>query len=175
MKTIVVPILLVAGLAACGQKDSSGSDSAAPSEADASPASEPQGAGRDLASVDVCELIPANAVASAVGGQIDGPAEATDPGFDGKGCRYRYRLADGRTGATEISLHPPSEFDFWRTTQSFPLTDLDGIGDGAYWGKRTGETNLFVLARGDVTVRIRAISQELEQAQAIAGAVLEHL
>lgn len=175
MKATFLPLVVLATLAACGREGATGSDTAAQTESEAPEASDPQGAGRDLASVDVCDLIPEQAVASAVGAQIEGPAEETDPGFDGKACRYQYRLADGRIGVTEISLHPQSEFDFWRTTQSFPLTDLAGVGDSAYWGERTGETNLFVLARGDVTVRIRAVSQELEQAQAIAAAVLEHL
>lgn len=175
MKATFLPLAVLATLAACGREDATGSDSAPQTESEAPAAVDQQDAGRDLASVDVCDLMPAQAVASAVGAQNEGPAEETDPGFDGKACRYQYRLADGRIGVTEISLHPPSEFDFWRTTQSFPLTDLDGLGDGAYWGKRTGETNLFVLAAGDVTVRIRAMSQELEQARAIATAVLEHL
>lgn len=152
-----------------------------PGAADAEPAQDPapalaaESAGRDLAAVDVCDLIPADAVAAAVGAESSAAPTATDPGFDGKGCRYEYRPGGGMRHHTEISLHPPAEFDFWRTMQSFKLQDLPGLGDGAYWGKRTGQTDLYVLKSNDVSVHIQARSQELEQAQAIAKAVLERL
>lgn len=174
MRYILLSLSAAALLAACG-KDSAPSD-AASDAADATEEflAEAEGPGRDLSAVDVCALVPAEAIATATGGTVDGNVSATEPGFDGKGCRYEVRIA-GLRKSPEISLHPPATCDLWRDIQSFPLEDISGIGDRAFWGKRTDQVDLYVKKSGDVCLHVQAHGQDLPQAQAIAEAVLGRL
>jgi hypothetical protein len=166
--------LLIACLAACSRGEEANAPAPEEPQQDASPVEE--GPGRDLSAVNVCELIPPEAVAAAVEAESAGPPEPTDPGFDGKGCRYQYRSGVGGISRyTEISLHPPDDYRFQRSMETFEKTDLPGLGDAAFWGERSGQTDLYVLKQGDVSVHVQARSQQLEQAQAIAAAVLERL
>ena len=174
MRNILLSLSVLSLLGACGGKETA-EDTTAPAASDEPAAAEvEEGPGRDLSAVDVCALIPADAVAGAAGSTPEGAATPTEPGFDGKGCRYEYRVG-GLRQSTEVSLHPPGTCNFWRDMQSFKLTDLSGIGDRAFWGQRTGQTDFYVLKSGDVCVHVQARGQELEQAQAIAEAVLGRL
>lgn len=122
----------------------------------------------------MCELVPAKAIAAAVGGEPGDAPVVTDPGFEGKGCRYHYRV--GGSGLyTEVSLHPPSDFAFRRNMATFKIADVSSIGDAAFSGERSGQTDLYVLKRGDLSMHVQARGQNLEQAQAVARAVLERL
>lgn len=175
MKRIVMllfPILLAGG---CSEREATQPAPAATAESTLSD-SESAGSGRDLSALNVCEAVPADAIAAAVNAQVAGPAEVTDPGFDGKGCRYQYRAGvGGNTRYTEVSVHPPQNFDFQRSMQPFKKTDLPGLGDAAFWGSRSGQTDLYALKNGDISLHVQARGQKVEQAQAIARTVLERL
>lgn len=173
MRYVLLSISAVALLSACGQESTPGDAQPDATEATEEAVAE-EGPGRDLSAVDVCSLVPAEAVAEAAGATVEGPAAATDPGFDGKGCEYQLRIG-GLLRSPEISLHPPATCDFWRDVQTFKLEDLSGLGDRAFWGKRTDQTDLYVLVSNDVCVHVQAHGQELPQARAIAEAVLGRL
>jgi hypothetical protein len=129
-------------------------------------------AGRDLSTVDVCTLIPAEAVATAMG---EKPATAPanyDPGFEGKGCRYK----SGRRYA-EVSLLPPGEFDFKRgMTPKERVHPLEGLGDAAYWEDDVDRMELYVLKSGDATIWIRfqdrGNATQVDEARRLGEAVL---
>lgn len=173
MRYVLLPLWVAALLGGCGQEPGPGDTLPEVPAATGETVAE-QGPGRDLGAVDVCALVPAEAVAAAAGATVEGPAAATDPGYDGKGCEYQLRIG-GLRKSPEISLHPPGTCDFWRDMQTFELEDLPGLGDRAFWGKRTDQTDLFVLRSNDVCVHVQAHGQELPQAQAIAEVVLGRL
>jgi hypothetical protein len=177
MQKVILPLVMFSLFAACGRGDNRQSPAAESAALEtASNEEAASGPGRDLSMVNVCELVPADAVAAAVTAQTAGPPEPTDPGFDGKGCRYQYKGGGGGiTQYTEVSLHPPDDYDFQRSMQSFEKIDLQGLGDAAFWGKRSGQTDLYALKKGDVSLHVQARGQELEQAQAIARTVLDRL
>lgn len=174
VKTLYASVLLIPCLAAC----SGGEEANTPAPEDPQPEASlvEHGPGRDLTALNVCELIPPEIVAAAAKAETAGSPVPTDPGFDGKGCRYQYRSGVGGISSyTEVSLHPPDDYRFQRDMQTFEKTDLPGLGDAAFWGERSGQTDLYVLKQGDVSVHVQVRSQVLEEAQAIAAAVLEHL
>jgi len=132
-------------------------------------------ASRDLSAVDVCTLIPADAVAQAMDEKPAATPTNYDPGFEGKGCRYR----SGRRYA-EVSLLPPDHFRFRRSmTPKERMQPLDGLGDGAYWEDRTDRMDLYVLKNGDATIWVRfqdrGKATQVGEARRLGEAVLASL
>ena len=175
-KPLAPMLMLALGSWGCG--GGGGASKAAPADTgaagEASQESETP-AGRDLSTVDVCSLIPAEAVATAMG---EKPATAPtnyDPGFEGKGCRYK----SGQRYA-EVSLLPPDHFRFMRNmTPKERLHPLEGLGDGAYWEDRSDRMELYALKNGDATIWIqfqdRGKSTQVDEARRLGEAVLASL
>ena len=132
-------------------------------------------AGRDLSAVDVCTLVPAEAVATAMGEKSSAAPTNYDPGFEGKGCRYK----SGQRYA-EISLLPPGEFEFKRgMTPKERVHPLEGLGDAAYWDDRTDRMDVYVLKGGDATIWVRfqdrGKATQVDEARRLGEAVLASL
>jgi hypothetical protein len=158
-----------------GGEASPRADAAPPAEEEASLTEE---MGRDLATIDVCALVPAVAVAEAAGGTVLAEPTDWDPGLRGKGCRYKTNTK-GFIFYTEIGLVPPDDFDFLRETAQVPTHDVRGLADGAWWMDRTDRTELFVLKRGGVMIWVRSQVRDTENAEPelrpIAEVVLDRL
>jgi hypothetical protein len=171
-------LVLMLGLGSWGCGGGGDASDEAPADADASGEAaqeSPVPAGRDLSSVDVCTLIPAEAVAKGMGEEPAAAPTNYDPGFEGKGCRYR----SGRRYA-EISLLPPGEFDFKRRmTPKERVHPLEGLGDAAYWEDDVDRMELYVLKTGDATIWIRfqdrANATQVDEARRLGEAVLASL
>jgi hypothetical protein len=177
-RSIACLLPLLAALGGCGDAER---QDAAPSEREVSeqPASaDPAAKGRDLAALNVCELVPAEVVATAMGGSPAAAPEDHDPGFDGKGCRYSTR-AGSRTRYAEVGLLPPDQFEFRRRMRSGESHDLAGLGDAAWWQSRSDRTDVNVLKGGDVALWIRfqenAARTREEEARRLGEAVLAEL
>lgn len=141
---------------------------------DSSRPGEPPG-GRDLSTVDVCALVPADAVAAAMGEASSSAPADYDPGFDGKGCRYKSGMR-----YAEVSLLPPDHFEFKRgMTPKEQLHPVEGIGDAAYWQRRSDRMEILVLKDGDATIWVRFQDRgkdtREEDARRLAVAVLARL
>lgn len=172
----VVPTLALVLAAGCaGGESPSRAETALPPAEDAAATAE---ASRDLANVDVCALIPADAVATALGGAVAAEPTGWDPGWEGKGCRYKTR-AGSFSIYTEVGLVPPDDYEFLRQAAQVPTHDVSGLGDGAWWMDRTDRADLYVLRRGDVMVWIRSQIWDEKNTErelrAIAEAVLARL
>jgi hypothetical protein len=174
--SLALVLMLGLGSWGCG----GGGDASDEAPADAGAAGEtaeesPVPAGRDLSSVDVCTLIPAEAVAKGMSEEQAAAPTNYDPGFEGKGCRYR----SGRRYA-EISLLPPGEFEFKRSmTPKERVHPLEGLGDAAYWEDDVDRMELYVLKTGDATIWIRfqdrANATQVDEARRLGEAVLASL
>ena len=132
-------------------------------------------AGRDLSGVDVCALIPAEAVAKAMNEKPAAAPTNYDPGFEGKGCRYKSGMR-----YAEVSLLPPDHFRFKRSmTPKERLHPVDGLGDGAYWEDRSDRMEVYVLKSGDATIWVRfqdrGKATQVDEARRLGEAVLPYL
>jgi hypothetical protein len=178
MSWISLALVLMLGLGswACG----GGGDASEEAPADTGAAGEASQdnetpAGRDLSTMDVCALIPAEAVAKAMGEKPAAAPTGYDPGFEGKGCRYKSGLR-----YAEVSLLPPGEFEFTRgMTPKERVHPLEGLGDAAYWEDRTDRMDLYVLESGDVTIWVRfqdrGKATQVDEARRLGEAVLPYL
>lgn len=170
-------LVLMLGLGSWGCGGSDASDEAPADTGAAGEASQlsETPAGRDLSTVDACTLIPADAVAQAMGEKPATTPTTYDPGFEGKGCRYK----SGRRYA-EISLLPPGEFDFKRgMTPKERVHPLEGLGDAAYWEDDVERMELYVRKDGDATIWIRfqdrGKATRVDEARRLGEAVLPYL
>jgi hypothetical protein len=178
MSRTLLALAMVLGIASWGCSGGSGGGEEAPAgggAAEEEPVQSESAAGRDLSAVDVCALVPAEAVAEAMGEKPAGPSSSYDPGFEGKGCRYK----SGQRYA-EVSLLPPDHFRFRRNmTPADRLQELGGLADGAYWEARSDRTDVYLLRAGDATIWIRfqdrGKATRAEDARKLGEAVLATL
>ena len=119
---------------------------------------------RDLKVLDVCRLVPGDAVAKAVGGAL---AEAR-PFFDKDGtlarCTYVVTLpGSGDTRqAYVIWIYPPADFEELKAFTEGKMTAVPGLGDGAYSFQDPGDGRfkVRVLKRGEVTIEATAVTAD---------------
>lgn len=129
-------------------------------------------AGRDLAALDVCALVPGDAVATALGGTLE---RATGSTHSGSGlatdCAYTVRVGR-RTVVALVFFYPPQHFVAMRQGEVL-LEPVAGVGDEAYWSMAGSMHQLTVLKRGDVTLDARAATQR--DARRLAEVALSRL
>ena len=121
-------------------------------------------ASRDFRKLDVCALAAAADVARAAGGA---PLD-TRPfnAQDGQLARCVYGIepagaAKGTRTAYVIELFPANDFDELRPHVGQPVTEVSGIGDGAY-EYRDPDSNrwrIYVRRHGDVTISVTGPDQ----------------
>jgi hypothetical protein len=174
--SLLLVLMLGLGPSGCNQGGGAAEDAVAGggTAAEEPPAGETQ-AGRDLSAADVCALVPAQAVATAMGEQPTAAPVHYDPGFEGTGCRYK----SGRRYA-EISLLPPAHFEFMRRmTPKERVHPVSDLGNAAYWEDHTGRMELYVLRSGDATLWIRfqdrGKATQVDEARRLGEAVLASL
>jgi hypothetical protein len=146
---------------------SAGEDAAASPAASPAPARS-EAAGRDLATVDVCLLLPGADVAKAFGGSLkrtsgNSTAVASD-------CTYTILTRTPKTFL--VYLYPPDHFAMLKE-MSDKAEPVSGLGDGAFVEQDSGWYELKVLKKGDVTIDTRG--DTLEEARKLAELVLARL
>jgi hypothetical protein len=116
---------------------------------------------RDLKALDVCQAVPGEAVAKAVGGQF---AEARP--FAAKDstlarCTYQVTLPGAGSGARKayvVWVYPAADFESLRKFTAGRISEVPGLGDGAHAFQDSGDGRfkIRVLKRGDVTIEATA-------------------
>ena len=128
-------------------------------------------ANRDYATLNVCEVVPSEAIAPALGGTL---AEAR-PFGDKSFSRCTYFIVP--SGASQgmgyvVYLQPADDFEGLKQYIEDPITPISGLGDAAYIFHDSGDGRfkIHVLKRGDVM--IAASGDSAAAARKIADAVV---
>jgi hypothetical protein len=134
--------------------------------------------GRNLSGVNVCQMVPGEAVAKAVGGTLAEarPIVAKDSTLPR--CVYQVVVPQGAATARRayvIWAYPPGDFQSLRRYTEGKVSDVPGLGDGAYAFKDPGDGRfkIRVLKSGDVT--IEATADTADAARRVAEAALASL
>ena len=167
MKTAILIPIAAAALSAYAE----GSGETSPKHSEGGSASVRAQASRDYTKFNVCEAVPGDAIARAMGGRI----VTTRPTFDKNWSRCLYMVttpgSDRQRGYT-VWLAPPPDFEDMKPYIEEPITPVAGLGDGAYIyrDKGDGRFKIYVLMRGQQT--ISTTGETAESARKVAEAVL---
>lgn len=171
MRTLTA-LLLVAALGgpACKTEQSRTPETAAPSS---SPAAS---SGRSLATLDLCKLVPGDAVTTALGGKLAAPTNGAS-GEGGANCWYTIE-PPGATGTVEayiVYAFPPGYFEMMKGVQEGPVEAISGLGDDALLIPASSDPmhDLMVLKRGDLTLEIKG--EDRQRLRKLAELVLSRL
>lgn len=131
---------------------------------------------RDLNKVDVCQLVPGEAIARALGGKLvqTRPFNPKDGTFSR--CTYFIVPAGSNERAGySIWVYPAGDFEELKQYSEDKMTPLTGLGDGAYIFRDSGDAffKLRVLKRGDLS--FEAIADTAEKARKVAEAAVASL
>lgn len=142
---------------------------------DLPPASETQAIQqpRDWTTVNVCQLVPGEAVARAVAGTLTEARPFQDKIISR--CTYLVTLANGKPAGYVVWMQPETNFEELKKYTESPLTPVAGLGDGAYIFQDKGDSRfkLRVLKRGDLM--FEATGDSAESARKVADVVVAHL
>jgi hypothetical protein len=129
---------------------------------------------RDYATFNVCQAVPGDTIARALGGRL----VQTRPSYDKSFSRCTYFIVppgkDTQLGYV-VWVQPPEDFEELKKHIEEPRTALTGLGDGAYMFRDKGDDRfkINVLKRGDLMFQATADSPE--SARKIADAVAARL
>ena len=129
---------------------------------------------RDWTTLNVCQLVPAEAVAKAVGATI----RETRPFFDKTFSRCTYLVtvtATNKPGGYVLWMQPEANFEDLKKYTEAPLTPVAGLGDGAYIFQDKGDSRfkLRVLKRGDLM--FESTGDSAESARKVADVAVTFL
>lgn len=122
---------------------------------------------RDWTTLDVCQLVPGEAVAKAVGATLKEARPFSDKTFSR--CTYLVTItATNKPGGYVLWMQPEANFEDLKQYTEAPLTPVAGLGDGAYifQDKGDGRFKLRVLKRGDLM--FEATGESAESARKVA-------
>jgi hypothetical protein len=129
---------------------------------------------RDYQTFDVCQAVPGETIARALGGKLVQARPFHDKSF-GR-CTYFVipQGADKQLGYA-VWMSPPQDFEELKKHIEEPRTTLTGLGDGAYMfqDKGDGRFKVYVLKRGDLM--FQATAESAESARKVAAAVVARL
>jgi len=133
---------------------------------------------RDLKTMNVCQVVPGDAVAAAVGGKLaeTRPFTPQNPTFTR--CTYLVDVpVAGRSTRNGYTLwfYPPADFEELRKFTEGTITAVPGLADDAYefLDPGDGRFKIRVLRRGDLTVE--ATAGTADAARKIAGVAVAWL
>ena len=124
---------------------------------------------RDYTKFNVCELIPGDAIAKAVGARLT----QTRPTFDKNWSRCTYLVAgaNGKPNGYVVWIQPVEDFEELKKYNERPITPVSGLGDSAYvYQDDDRRFKLNVLKRGDLMFQATGDTQE--SARKVAEVVL---
>jgi hypothetical protein len=169
--------ILVLGASACTMGGSPAATSAPVNQA----ATEPQAAAPDAAlaaaqdvnSMNACELVPGEAVASALNAHL---SEASNAGTgSGPSCTYGLVLNEGSsTQLYFINLVDPTLWDLGLTALVDPQP-VSGLGDLAFSGTRVGTSTYEIQVRNVHGVTIDVVGDDAARVQMLAEYVVANL
>jgi hypothetical protein len=123
----------------------------------------------DYTKLNVCELIPGDAIARAVGARLN----QSRPTFDKEWSRCTYLVTDasGKPNGLVVWIQPAEDFEELKKVNDKPMTAVTGLGDAAYMYQDDDRRfKLNVLKRGDLM--FQATGDTKESARKVADAVL---
>jgi hypothetical protein len=129
---------------------------------------------RDYATLNVCEAVPGDVVARALGGKLAEVRHFSDKAFS----RCTYFIvpsgSDKRLGYV-VWMQPATDFEELKKSTAETITVVPGLGDAAYFfqDKGDGRFKINVLKRGDLM--FQATANTAESARKIADAVAAHV
>jgi hypothetical protein len=129
---------------------------------------------RDFATLNVCQLVPGEAIARALGAKLVEARPVADQTLPR--CRYSVLPAgsDSQRGYV-VWIQQPEDFEELKKVISDPITTVSGLGDGAYLfrDKGDGRFKIHVLKRGDLM--FEATGDSAASARKVADAVVAQL
>ena len=129
---------------------------------------------RDWTTFNVCQLVPGDAVAQAVGATLNQAQPFFDKAFSR--CTYRVTIkATNKPAGYVVWMQPEADFEGLKAYTEAPMTPVAGLGDGAYIfeDKEYGRFKLRVLKRGDLM--FEATGDSAASARKVADVVVAHL
>jgi hypothetical protein len=135
------------------------------------PASQPP---RDWTRLNVCQLVPGDAVARAVGATLNEARPFYDKGFSR--CTYLVTLkSTNKPAGYVVWMQPEADFEGLKAFTESLLTPVQGLGDGAYSfeDKEYSRFKIRVLKRGDLM--FEATGDSAASARKVADVVVAHL
>ena len=124
---------------------------------------------RDYTKLNVCEFIPGDAIARAVGARLT----QSRPTFDKNWSRCAYYVTDanGKPNGYVVWIQPAEDLEELKKHIEKPITPVSGLGDAAYvFQDDDRRFKLNVLKRGDLMFQATADTQE--SARKVADTVL---
>ena len=113
---------------------------------------------RDYTKFNVCEFIPGDAIARAVGARLT----QSRPTFDESWSRCAYYVTDanGKPNGYVVWIQPAEDFEELKKHIDKPITPVSGLGDGAYvFQDDDRRFKMNVLKRGDLMFQTTADTQ----------------
>ena len=93
---------------------------------------------RDYEKLNVCEAVPGEIIARAVGGKLTAVRGTTDKSFSR--CRYTVAMPGTDTPSGYVVwISPPDDFEDLKQSIEEPRTTVTGLGDGAYIYRDKGD------------------------------------
>jgi len=129
---------------------------------------------RDYETFNVCQAVPGETIARALGGKL----VQTRPFYDKSFSRCTYFVVppgkDAQLGYA-VWVSPPEDFEELKKHIEEPRTALTGLGDGAYMYRDKGDNRfkIYVLKRGDLM--FQATAESAESARKVADAAAASL
>ncbi len=147
----------------------------APAAAPAAPPAAEERPGRDLTELVVCDLVPGEEVASALGGTLYAEPAPTASGSLWNECAYLVRIDPAQPVArlASVRFYAPEHFEVAKQLAD-SREEVGGLGDEAFAVEEPPLHSLTVLRRDDVAFEVRA-ETSAEDARAIAELVDEKL
>lgn len=128
---------------------------------------------RDYTTLDVCQLVPADRIARALGGTVSQARPTFDKAFSR--CTYLLQLDSGKPMGYVVWVQPAEDFEELKKHIDEPLTTVNGLGDAAYMfqDKGDGRFKINVLKRGDLM--FQATGESAASVRRVADVVVAEL
>ena len=129
---------------------------------------------RELATLNVCQLVPGEDIARALGGKLADARAFSDKALSR--CTY-FIVPPGseKPRGYVVWMQPPEDFEGLKQDIAEPRTSITGLGDGAYMFRDAGDGRfkINVLKRGDVMIQVTG--ESADSARKVADAVVARL
>jgi hypothetical protein len=124
---------------------------------------------RDYTKLNVCEFIPGDAIARAVGAKLTQSRPTFDKNWSR--CAYYVTDADGKPNGYVVWIQSAEDFEELKKYIDKPITSVSGLGDAAYvFQDDDRRFKINVLKRGDLM--FQATADTAESARKVADTVL---
>lgn len=171
----IFPLVIVLALG-CGNRgaEDTSIDSLS-SSSEAAPAAQAP-AGRDLATLDLCELVPGESVAEVLAARLNRSPTSNVSDVMSE-CWYSVSKKGSDAGLDSYTLwvSPPGDYGMSKELEAGPLEEISGLGDEAYitHSELEDQYSLQVLIADELT--LGAYGSDRERVLALARLALDRL